>query len=738
MTRERLQKPAVTPHLQPETTLKARGSSGRGSRSVVLSKLELHAPTPLQLEAQQQHTLELQSQHDLKIGQLEVQRSHDARLSQARVAQKVWRTSSLKTPAVQRALSDHTRTARVAADTRAAFVAQRSQQHLERLVTQRLQTAVLPEVTAPPRGQTPSLGYVAEIQRSRAEEQVNGDPTLIRNYQGFKNTGATLVKHFRSPGSSHTMGDLAGAIQRFTDPGQRGAVESAAFAALGHHPSFPGQLQRALDARAERLEGQREIWQRELEPIAQRQALEEASGNDAAEQIAVARGSGQPLPENVRAMLEVKWNVDLSKVRVHLDSSADGISRKLNAKALTAGNDIFFRAGTWNPTSLEGLQLIAHETWHTVQQGNGLVQAGVDRDHGLEVEAQRKGNQLSHQDLQTTSSGKVDFKPAHVAGVPQTLRTAAISNSNALQRQAAATRLPVAPTTGQEVAYDTLVARLVALVPEDMRPFAAANLPLLLQQCRQSDMRNPDQVAYVLATARHEARFGQPRYSRSEPLVEDHNPVRTRSIPETRVVDGHRVRTTREESYRVSHVTGRTIPGDDLNTYYDDAYGGRLGNVRGTSDAADFRGRGLVQLTGRNNYATMSRQLGEEGFQYTVDGVTYGTAEHPIDLTANPTHVNRVPELAARITVSGMRQGTFTGRGLSADITDTNTDFVNARRVVNGDKDKIEPNRTESNGEIVAGYARSFAAELREGDAWKNLFPSGSAAPAVQRAPDGL
>ncbi len=200
------------------------------------------------------------------------------------------------------------------------------------------------------------------------------------------------------------MGDLAGAIQRFTDPGQRGAVESAAFAALGHHPSFPGQLQRALDARAERLEGQREIWQRELEPIAQRQALEEASGNDAAEQIAVARGGGQPLPENVRAMLEVKWNVDLSKVRVHLDSSADGISRKLNAKALTAGNDIFFRAGTWNPTSLEGLQLIAHETWHTVQQGNGLVQAGVDRDHGLELEAQGKGNALSSTDVQTVSS----------------------------------------------------------------------------------------------------------------------------------------------------------------------------------------------------------------------------------------------------------------------------------------------------------------------------------------------
>ena len=114
---------------------------------------------------------------------------------------------------------------------------------------------------------------------------------------------------------------------------------------------------------------------------------------------------GQPLPENVKSMLETRWNVDLSKVRVHLDSSADGISRKLNAKALTTGNDIFFRAGTWNPTSLEGLQLIAHETWHTQQQANNLVQKGIDQSASLELEAQSKGNQLSSQDVQALSSG---------------------------------------------------------------------------------------------------------------------------------------------------------------------------------------------------------------------------------------------------------------------------------------------------------------------------------------------
>ncbi len=428
MTRERLQKPVVTPHRQPEVTPQSRISSQHRSRGTTLSKLELHAPTPAQLEGQRQQALEVQRHVDLQQSQLEIQRFHDAQLSQARVSQATWRTSSLKTLAVQRALSDHTRTARAASTIRAEFIAQRSAQHLETFVAGRLEVELRPSLPVAQRQADLSLSHVAEHLRGKAEKEIQGDSNLIRNYQGFKNTGATLVKHFRSPGSSHSMTDLAGAIQRFTDPGQRGAVESAAFAALGHHPSFPGQLQRALDAREEGLERQRETWQRELEPIAQRQALEDASGEGATTLIEQARGGGQPLPEGVKSMLEVKWNVDLSKVRVHLDSSADGISRKLNAKALTTGNDIFFRAGTWNPTSLEGLQLIAHETWHTVQQGNGLVQAGVDRDHGLELEAQGKGNALSSTDVQTVSSSTPQVRHGDANA---SIRNTVVGNLNA-------------------------------------------------------------------------------------------------------------------------------------------------------------------------------------------------------------------------------------------------------------------------------------------------------------------
>lgn len=42
----------------------------------------------------------------------------------------------------------------------------------------------------------------------------------------------------------------------------------------------------------------------------------------------------------------------------------------------------------------------------------------------------------------------------------------------------------------------------------------------------------------------------------------------------------------------------------------DQAYGSRMGNHPGTDDGWNFRGQGLSQLTGRSNYATLSKTTG--------------------------------------------------------------------------------------------------------------------------------
>ncbi len=424
MTRERVTKPVIPLQRTPDAAPKTRVSSSPALLARLPVTLTAKPITPVQLELQRQQQFEVQRQVDLEGQRAAIQLAHDDRFTQARASQTAWHARGTKTLGVQRAIAEHARSARAARDTRAAFIAQRQPALLETLVAQRLENEVRPALPTVQRQADLTLSHVADHFGSKAAVQLARDPERLSSYAGFKNAGAGLVKNFRTPGSKHTIPELAKAIQRFRDPMQRAAVESAAYAAFGSHPTYPKQLQRALEERDAKLEVQRESWKSELESVAQRQALEEASGEGAAQMIEAARGNGQPLPVGVRAMLEAKWNTDLSKVMVHTDSRSSQISKKLNAKALTTGQDIFFGASTFNPTSLEGLQLIAHEAWHTVQQANGLVQAGVDKSQRLEVEAQGKGAELSSADLSSVSSATPRANHTVKSAAPRALLSA--------------------------------------------------------------------------------------------------------------------------------------------------------------------------------------------------------------------------------------------------------------------------------------------------------------------------
>jgi 2-polyprenyl-6-methoxyphenol hydroxylase-like FAD-dependent oxidoreductase len=79
---------------------------------------------------------------------------------------------------------------------------------------------------------------------------------------------------------------------------------------------------------------------------------------------------GRPLDEAVRAKLEPGFGVDLSSVRVHTGAEPDRLNRSLQARAFTTGNDIFFRDGSYQPHSGDGLGLVAHEIAHVVQEGS--------------------------------------------------------------------------------------------------------------------------------------------------------------------------------------------------------------------------------------------------------------------------------------------------------------------------------------------------------------------------------
>jgi hypothetical protein len=79
-------------------------------------------------------------------------------------------------------------------------------------------------------------------------------------------------------------------------------------------------------------------------------------------------GSGKPLSKELRSFMEPRFGANFNSVRVHTGSKAAQISRQINAKAFTHGQDIYFGVGMYQPETDNGKQLLAHELTHVVQQ----------------------------------------------------------------------------------------------------------------------------------------------------------------------------------------------------------------------------------------------------------------------------------------------------------------------------------------------------------------------------------
>ena len=94
----------------------------------------------------------------------------------------------------------------------------------------------------------------------------------------------------------------------------------------------------------------------------------------------------------------------------------------------------------------------------------------------------------------------------------------------------------------------------------------------------------------------------------------------------------------------------------------------KMGNVR-PGDGVKYCGRGYVQLTWAKNYAHMTDLLQAAGIA--------------VDLEVNPDLALR-DDIAAFVMFEGMIQGSFTKFRLDQFFNDTKTDFVGARRIING------------------------------------------------------
>ena len=101
-------------------------------------------------------------------------------------------------------------------------------------------------------------------------------------------------------------------------------------------------------------------------------------------------GGGHRLESSVRERMEGPFGASFAGVKVHRDSTAARLNAALGARAFTIGNDIVFGAGEYQPGTLPGDSLIAHELAHTIQQGSGMSRsASGDNDRELELQADR-------------------------------------------------------------------------------------------------------------------------------------------------------------------------------------------------------------------------------------------------------------------------------------------------------------------------------------------------------------
>src|SRR5690606_10983896 len=89
---------------------------------------------------------------------------------------------------------------------------------------------------------------------------------------------------------------------------------------------------------------------------------------DTDRRIRAASGGSAMAPHVERAMGDA-FGTDFANVKVHVGAESRALNQRINAKAFTAGNNIWFRDGMPDTSSSAGQHLLAHELTHVVQQG---------------------------------------------------------------------------------------------------------------------------------------------------------------------------------------------------------------------------------------------------------------------------------------------------------------------------------------------------------------------------------
>jgi hypothetical protein len=265
--------------------------------------------------------------------------------------------------------------------------------------------------------------------------------------------------------------------------------------------SHDGLLQRAGEERLQRVcpecEEELERQPEEQELRTKREAAEDSpsvAGGALEARIRGQCGSGQPLPPSARAFFEPRFGCGFDDVRVHTGNRSTDLAQSLHARAFTVGGDVVFGAGEYQPHSVTGRRLLAHELTHVVQQGSATYSPGLARSPRF----------LPGRNGETT-----------LAGVP----VAHHLDGDTIQRQ---TQRGQPPTTFEEWLI------CLAICTCDTIPFLSAIGTELRQLCVSTILGQVDASVSHLSTIKSEVNFDMTR-TPPVPIMSSSQPLRPAS-----------------------------------------------------------------------------------------------------------------------------------------------------------------------------------------------------------------
>jgi hypothetical protein len=88
---------------------------------------------------------------------------------------------------------------------------------------------------------------------------------------------------------------------------------------------------------------------------------------------------GRALDASTRSGLEERLGHDFGQVRIHTDAEAAQSAHAIHARAYTFGRHVVMGQDRYQPHTEAGMQLLAHELTHVVQQGNPVGDTGPAR-----------------------------------------------------------------------------------------------------------------------------------------------------------------------------------------------------------------------------------------------------------------------------------------------------------------------------------------------------------------------